>query len=38
MSDGTTIVCQSPYAIKYWFPIPQSERDQVAGLTQNPGW
>ena len=38
MDDGSQIVCQSPYAIKYWFPIPQSELDQVPQLGQNAGW
>lgn len=38
MDDGTNIVCANSYAIKYWFPIPQSERDQNKNLTQNPGW
>ncbi|MBR0240625.1 MAG: RagB/SusD family nutrient uptake outer membrane protein [Bacteroidales bacterium] len=36
--DGSRIVCQSPYSIMYWFPIPQSERDINKNLTQNPGW
>ncbi len=38
MDDGSPIVCQNPYAIKYWFPIPQSELEQVPQLGQNPGW
>ena len=38
LDGGGRISCQSPYAIKYWFPIPQSERDQVPALAQNPGW
>jgi len=24
--------------MKYWFPIPQKERDINANLPQNPGW
>ena len=36
--NGGTIICQSPYGLKYWFPIPQSERDINDNLGQNPGW
>ncbi len=38
LDDGSNIVCNSPYAMKYWFPIPQHERDINKNLTQNPGW
>ena len=38
LDDGSAIVCQSSYSIRYWFPIPQSERDINKNLTQNPGW
>ena len=37
--DGdNTIFCQNSYNIRYWFPIPQGERDINKNLTQNPGW
>ena len=38
LDNGSNIVCNSPYAMKYWFPIPQHERDINHNLTQNPGW
>lgn len=37
-AEGTTIVCPTTYNMKYWFAIPQSERDINHNLTQNPGW
>lgn len=37
-SDGSNIKCQNPYKLKYWFAIPQGERDKNKNLTQNPGW
>lgn len=36
--DGENIVCMNPYSMKYWFAIPQGERDINSNLTQNPGW
>lgn len=38
LDDGSNIICPAPYNMKYWFPIPQSERDINSNLTQNPGW
>ena len=38
LDDGSNIQCPSAYNMKYWFPIPQSERDINHNLTQNPGW
>ena len=36
--NNTNIVCNNPYRMKFWFPIPQGERDINKNLTQNPGW
>ena len=38
LDDGSNIQCQNAYGMKYWFPIPQKERDINANLPQNPGW
>ena len=38
LDDGSNIQCQNAYNMKYWFPIPQKERDINANLPQNPGW
>lgn len=38
LDDGSSIVCQNPYNMKYWFAIPQAERDINYNLPQNPGW
>ena len=38
LDDGSNIQCPSPYNMKYWFPIPQYDRDINHNLTQNPGW
>lgn len=38
LDNGDNIKCQNPYGLKYWFPIPQSERDINDNLGQNPGW
>ena len=38
LDDGSNIQCQNDYGMKYWFPIPQKERDINANLPQNPGW
>ena len=38
LDDGSNIQCQNAYCMKYWFPIPQKERDINANLPQNPGW
>lgn len=38
LDDGSNIQCPASYNMKYWFPIPQSERDINHNLTQNPGW
>ena len=38
MDDGSSIICSNPYNMKYWFAIPQSERDINHNLPQNPGW
>ena len=38
LDSGENITCNSPYSLKYWFPIPQHERDINHNLTQNPGW
>ena len=38
LDDGSKIQCQNAYNMKYWFPIPQKERDINANLPQNPGW
>lgn len=38
LDDGNNIQCPAAYNLKYWFPIPQSERDINHNLTQNPGW
>ena len=38
MDNGSNIVCQNPYNMKYWFAIPQAERDINHNLPQNPGW
>ncbi|MGM9790376.1 MAG: RagB/SusD family nutrient uptake outer membrane protein [Candidatus Cryptobacteroides sp.] len=38
LDNGQNIVCQNPYKLKYWFPIPQGERDINGNLVQNPGW
>ena len=38
LDDGSNIKCPTSYNIKYWFPIPQGERDKNSNLTQNPGW
>ncbi|WP_298033512.1 RagB/SusD family nutrient uptake outer membrane protein [uncultured Alistipes sp.] len=36
--SGESIICQNKYGLKYWFAIPQSERDINSNLPQNPGW
>ena len=36
LDDGSNIQCQNAYNMKYWFPIPQKERDISANLPQNP--
>lgn len=36
--NNTNIICNNPYRMKFWFPIPQGERDINKNLTQNPGW
>ena len=36
--DGSNIKCQNSYRLKYWFAIPQGERDKNKNLPQNPGW
>ena len=36
--NNTNIVCNNPYRMKFWFPIPQGDRDLNKNLTQNPGW
>lgn len=38
MDNGSNIVCQNHYNMKYWFAIPQAERDINHNLPQNPGW
>ena len=38
LDDGTNIKCPASYNMKYWFPIPQGERDKNSNLSQNPGW
>ncbi len=38
LDNGDNIKCPAPYNMKYWFPVPQSERDKNSKLTQNPGW
>lgn len=38
LDNGDNIKCPTPYNMKYWFPVPQSERDKNSKLTQNPGW
>ncbi len=38
LDSNAKIVCPNPYNMKYWFAIPQSERDVNRNLTQNPGW
>lgn len=38
LDNGTNIQCPASYNIKYWFPVPQGERDKNGNLTQNPGW
>ena len=38
LDNGANIQCPAPYNMKYWFPIPQGERDINHNLTQNPGW
>lgn len=35
---GSNIVCTNRYNMKYWFAIPQKERDINSNLPQNPGW
>lgn len=36
--NNSNIVCPADFSMKYWFAIPQSERDINDRLTQNPGW
>lgn len=36
--DGSRLVCDNAYRMKYWFPVPQGERDINKSLSQNPGW
>lgn len=38
LDNGDNIKCPTPYNMKYWFPVPQGERDKNSKLTQNPGW
>ena len=38
VDDGSNIKCQNSYRLKYWFAIPQGERDKNKNLPQNPGW
>lgn len=38
LDDGSNILCPTAYYMKYWFPIPQHDRDINHNLTQNPGW
>lgn len=38
LDDGSNIKCPAAYNMKYWFPVPQGERDKNLNLTQNPGW
>lgn len=36
--NGNTIEINKAYDMKYWFAVPQEERDINPKLTQNPGW
>lgn len=38
LDNGENIVCQNKYNMKYWFAIPQADRDINKNLPQNPGW
>lgn len=38
LDGGASIVCDNPYNMRYWFAVPQQDRDIVPTLTQNPGW
>ncbi|MCM1178167.1 MAG: RagB/SusD family nutrient uptake outer membrane protein [Clostridium sp.] len=38
LDNGSNIQCPASYNMKYWFPVPQGERDKNSNLTQNPGW
>lgn len=38
LDSGASIQCQNSYNMKYWFAIPQKERDINKNLPQNPGW
>lgn len=38
LDNNSNIQCQNSYNMKYWFAIPQKERDINPNLPQNPGW